>query len=152
MDKRVGFFYKLSLGKDKKKSPTAEVYGFVMWVTSIIAFILFLIYAFVPVPILHSIHFTYYPDKYWACAIPAYACVTYMTAFFANILYIHWKTPPLDSFHSIRDEYSINNEIEQQTNNDRLPPAADLPIEYINKLMYCHPKTGKKNNNPTTRT
>ena len=38
--------------------------------------VLFLLWAYLPESVLHAHGITYYPSKYWAVALPAWACVT----------------------------------------------------------------------------
>mmetsp|Transcript_40996 Transcript_40996/g.131080 ORF Transcript_40996/g.131080 Transcript_40996/m.131080 type:complete len:122 (-) Transcript_40996:490-855(-) len=45
----------------------AEVYGFVGWVTSVVLFVVYLTWAYLPEPVLVQLGFVYYPSK---CAPP----------------------------------------------------------------------------------
>ncbi|KAK9951186.1 hypothetical protein M0R45_006643 [Rubus argutus] len=51
----------------------AEVYGFVGSITTVVAIVIFLVWAYVPESWLHSIGIFYYLSRYWALAVPAYA-------------------------------------------------------------------------------
>ncbi|KAK9811567.1 hypothetical protein WJX72_006033 [[Myrmecia] bisecta] len=54
---------------------SVEVYGFVGWTTSIVAYVAFLIWAYLPDQSLRALGITYHPDKYWAIALPAWVSV-----------------------------------------------------------------------------
>ncbi len=45
-----------------KTNPT-EIYGFVLWITSFIVYVITLMWALVPNEYLHQLGITYYPDK-----------------------------------------------------------------------------------------
>lgn len=59
-----------------------ETYGFLGWITSSVLYCMFIAWACTPDALLHFHGVTWYPDKYWACAIPVWAGVTLVTAFF----------------------------------------------------------------------
>ncbi|KAI9827382.1 MAG: hypothetical protein M1826_006307 [Phylliscum demangeonii] len=52
--------------------PTYEYYGFVLYLTSSGAFLIYLLWAYLPAPFLHRLGIYYYPNRWWALAIPAY--------------------------------------------------------------------------------
>lgn len=60
---------------------SAEIYGFVGWVSSFIIFFLYIIWAFVPDSTLHKYEIYYYPDKTWALAIPSLISMTIVAVF-----------------------------------------------------------------------
>ncbi len=45
--------------------------------------VLFLAWAFVPEAALHALGATYYPDKWWALAAPAWLCAAVLYGYFA---------------------------------------------------------------------
>lgn len=53
-----------------------EVYGFVGSISIVIATVIFLIWGYVPDMFLQPIGIHYYPNKYWAMAMPLYLMVT----------------------------------------------------------------------------
>ena len=59
-----------------------ETFGFLGWITSSVMYCLFIVWACTPDALLHFHGVTWYPDKYWACAVPVWMCVTLVTAFF----------------------------------------------------------------------
>ncbi|GKC67006.1 phosphatidylinositol N-acetylglucosaminyltransferase subunit P-like protein [Tanacetum coccineum] len=79
----------------------SEVYGFVGAISTVVATVIFLVWAYVPESCLHSIGIFYYPSKYWALALPCYAIVTVATVFMFYIGLNFMATPPPTSLNSI---------------------------------------------------
>jgi len=121
------------------KSANNEVYGFVFWITSFLCYGLYLLWAFLPDTVLVQLGVTYYPDHYWAIAVPTYIC---FCGCFVIVTYISINfiiTEPLDSFSLITDSHSVIVEDSIVRNfeaDDKLPALGDIPITVINKLLY----------------
>jgi hypothetical protein len=45
------------------KQPQQEIYGFVLYLGSFIVFVAYLLWAYVPDPVLNRLGIAYYPDK-----------------------------------------------------------------------------------------
>jgi phosphatidylinositol glycan class P protein len=78
-----------------------EVYGFVCWIATFFCFGCFLLWAYLPESVLHQLGVTYYPDKYWAIAIPTYLFMSYLVAVIIYLSVNLITTEPLDSFNTI---------------------------------------------------
>ena len=90
---------------------------------SAFVFIIYMIWAFVPDSILNEFGIFYFPDKYFAIAIPLWLIIT---AFFVLQLYVSVCmifTPDIESFETLQDRFSIlkNPKVEQVQENE---PAA----------------------------
>src|SRR5688572_20746245 len=83
-----------------RTNPT-EVYGFVLWMSTFVAFLAFLLWAFLPEHILESVGVTYFPSKWWAIAIPAYLTVVLVFIVVIYAAFNLYSTNPLDSFSTI---------------------------------------------------
>nr|CAD7437640.1 unnamed protein product [Timema bartmani] len=109
-------------------TPSRSVYGFVLYLSSYSALSVYLVWAFVPDNILHSIGLTYWPQKYWAVAIPIHLCVA--LALFAFLIYPSINlimTPPLHDVRTITDAHAININ-GKNVPPGGIPPVSDIPI------------------------
>ncbi|GAB7343691.1 hypothetical protein MBLNU457_1676t1 [Dothideomycetes sp. NU457] len=62
------------------KVPTYEYYGFTLYLTSSLCYLIYLLWSFLPSAILHQLGIYYYPNRWWSLAIPAWmvVCVVYI--------------------------------------------------------------------------
>lgn len=84
----------------------SEVYGFVGSISTIVASVIFFIWAYVPQSWLHSIGITYYPSRYWALAVPTYVMVSIvlMLGFYIGLNFI--STPSPASIYTVFGEFA----------------------------------------------
>ncbi|CEM00833.1 unnamed protein product [Vitrella brassicaformis CCMP3155] len=75
---------------------TTEVYGFVFWILSYIAYGVYLCWAFIPESVLEQLGITVYPSKYWAIALPTYLCVCVVAVMVLYYAYCLTLYVPLD--------------------------------------------------------
>ncbi|KAJ1958764.1 hypothetical protein EC988_000084 [Linderina pennispora] len=123
------------------KTPTFEYYGFVVYMVSLAIFGTYLVWAYLPDHILYALGFTYYPDRYWAMALPAWLFMAVLSIYFFNMAYIMYATPLLNSPDTFYDPDS--NVAPAEPPNDHLccevggiPNIADIPISVVNKCLY----------------
>ena len=117
----------------------AAVYGFVGWLGTLVGFLLYLLWAYLPVEILHKLGVTYYPSRYWAVAIPAYVCVFVLFIFTTYTGFCLMINPPLDAFSTFTDKHAQDKPKDWNMNSaddSRLPPIFDIPISEVNRLLY----------------
>lgn len=129
-----------SFGVSGERGPkTSEVYGFVGSITTVVATVVFLIWAYFPEHWLHSVGIYYYPSRYWALAVPTYAMVTVVLAigFYVGLNFM--ATPPPTSFSTMFDEYSREPvRLAPSMEDDKPPiqPMSDISINQINEIMF----------------
>ncbi|GFP81441.1 phosphatidylinositol n-acetylglucosaminyltransferase subunit p [Phtheirospermum japonicum] len=87
----------------------SEVYGFVGSITTVVATVVFIIWAYVPDHWLHSIGIYYYPSRYWALAVPTYLMVTIVLAILFYIGMNFLATPPPTSLNSMFGKFIYRN-------------------------------------------
>ncbi|MES1914552.1 MAG: hypothetical protein MHM6MM_006611 [Cercozoa sp. M6MM] len=142
-----------------------EAYGFVLWVGSAICFGIFLVWSFTPDHVLVQYGISYFPDKYWAIAIPTWLCVAFVASIFLYSFYSLSGTHPLDSACALSDQFARQPAprpsgqvdwcdaltyltmkkflVGDTDDNGKLhqrpiPEISDLPIELVNELMLGH--------------
>ncbi|KAG6680060.1 hypothetical protein I3843_13G019300 [Carya illinoinensis] len=71
----------------------SEVYGFVGSITTVVATVIFLAWAYVPEAWLHYIGIFYYPSRYWALAGPVYVMMTIVLALGSYVGFNFMSTP-----------------------------------------------------------
>ncbi|KAI1772627.1 PIG-P-domain-containing protein [Hypoxylon cercidicola] len=87
------------------KVPTYEYYGFVLYLFSTLTFLIYLLWAYLPSPFLHALGIYYYPNRWWALAIPAWLVMLIVFIYVALASYnTEILTLPLDSIETIVDE------------------------------------------------
>ncbi|KAL4369223.1 hypothetical protein GQ457_05G005310 [Hibiscus cannabinus] len=117
----------------------SEVYGFVGSITTVVATAIYLAWAYIPEPWLHSIGIFYYPSRYWALAVPTYAMVIIVLAVTFYIGLNFMSTPPPTSLTTMFDEFSREpSSFLSHMEGDEQPiePISDLGIDKINVLMF----------------
>lgn len=89
------------------KVPTYEYYGFVLYLASSLAFLMYILWSYLPSPFLHALGITYYPDRWWALAIPAWIVMVLIYIYVALACYnVEYLTLGLQRVETIVDDAS----------------------------------------------
>jgi hypothetical protein len=84
--------------------PTYEYYGFVLYLFSSLAFLMYLLWSYLPSPFLHALGIYYYPNRWWALAVPAFLVMTLCYIYVALAAYnTEMLTVPMSSVETIVD-------------------------------------------------
>ncbi|KAI1502969.1 PIG-P-domain-containing protein [Biscogniauxia marginata] len=87
------------------KVPTYEYYGFVLYLFSSLTFLIYLLWSYLPSPFLHALGIYYYPNRWWALAIPSFIVMLLVYIYVALAAYnTEVLTLPLTSIETIVDE------------------------------------------------
>ncbi|EXJ60672.1 hypothetical protein A1O7_04825 [Cladophialophora yegresii CBS 114405] len=87
------------------KVPTYEYYGFVLYLASTLAFLIYILWSYLPSPFLHALGITYYPNRWWSLAIPAWIVMLLIFIYVALLSYnVEYLTLPLGSLECMVDE------------------------------------------------
>ncbi|OAL73492.1 hypothetical protein A7D00_1519 [Trichophyton violaceum] len=87
------------------KVPTYEYYGFVLYLASSLAFLMYLLWSFLPSPFLHNLGIHYYPNRWWSLAIPSFLVMTIIYIYVALAAYnTGYLTLPMNSIENLIDD------------------------------------------------
>lgn len=87
--------------------PTYEYYGFVLYLASSLAFLIYILWSYLPSPFLHALGITYYPNRWWSLAIPAWIVMMLVYIYVALACYnTEHLTLRLDHIETMVDETS----------------------------------------------
>ncbi|KAF2755971.1 PIG-P-domain-containing protein [Pseudovirgaria hyperparasitica] len=94
-----------SVPRASPKVPTYEYYGFALYLASSAAFIMYLLWSYLPSPFLHQLGIHYYPNRWWALAVPSWLVVLIVYIYIALASYnTQYLTLPLSSCENLVDE------------------------------------------------
>ncbi|CAF3140669.1 unnamed protein product [Rotaria socialis] len=126
----------MSTAPSPSPRPERAIIGFFLYVTSIFAFVIYLLWAYLPNNWFENIGITYYPHKYWSIAI-AIGVVTFLISIvLGNCLVNSLSVPSLDSMKLIRDRHTRKRDLSKHSTTDAIPPVSDLDLSYVNRVLY----------------
>ena len=86
--------------------PLTALYGFVAWIATHVCYGLFILWAYIPESTLHELGITWYPNKYWAAALPCFVLVSLFATVVFYYTYSMMTLPPLEDLSNLIDEHS----------------------------------------------
>ncbi|GAA5977818.1 hypothetical protein JCM11641_006082 [Rhodosporidiobolus odoratus] len=140
-------------------APTVESQGFVLYVGSLVAYIIYILWAFLPGSWLEWAGVGWYPSQEWAILFPAWVVMlvafTYSSYFFLNM----FNTPALSSLDLLAGDPSLSGKAfvappprpllpdgslgpsplfahSTLFPEDAIPPLYDLPQEWVDRVLY----------------
>jgi len=120
--------------KRRRHSSLIELYGFFSWNLSALAFVVYMIWAFVPDRVLNDFGIYYIPDKYYAIAFPLWFAVTAFTILQLYVTICMWATPSIESYETLQDKHTIlkNPNIEREAEQPSVAKDAAMQGETTN--------------------
>lgn len=93
------------LAPTSPKVPTYEYYGFAVYLGSSLAFLLYILWSYLPSPFLHALGITYYPDRWWSLAVPAWIVMLLVFIYVALLSYnVEYLTLGMGSVECMVDD------------------------------------------------
>lgn len=112
-------------------TPYRAIYGFVLWLVSYLCLTIYSVWAFLPEEWLHLIGLTYWPQKSWAIAVPAFITLgLLMVAFLIYPGLNTMITPPLDDLRTVTDD------IASFTPGPGIAPISDIRLSDVCHKLY----------------
>jgi phosphatidylinositol glycan class P protein len=109
------------------KVPTYEYYGFAVYLGSSAAFLMYILWAYVPAPLLHQMGIWWYPDRWWALAVPCWLVVLVVYIYVALASYnTRYLTLPLNSCENLVDETAQVAVVDRNTGKIARTPVFDM--------------------------
>jgi len=102
-------------------------------------------WAFLPSKVLHFIGVYYYPDRWWAVAIPSLAVITLVYIFAALQGYNRAVTPEFDRLECITDSYARMSTEPQRDKHRGTNGVLDLPAGLVCEILYGQPEDASEN-------
>ncbi|UJR23489.1 hypothetical protein I4U23_026487 [Adineta vaga] len=121
--------------------PERAVIGFFLYVTSIFAFGIYVLWAYLPNDWFEKIGLTYYPHKYWSIAIAVLILALLIGIVLGNCLVNSLSVPTLDSMSLIHDRHTRKRTHLKTTDTDAIPPVSDLDLSFVNQILYSSDRT-----------
>ncbi|WKT39550.1 PIG-P [Fusarium oxysporum f. sp. vasinfectum] len=127
------------------KVPTYEYYGFVLYLFSSLTFLIYLLWGYLPSPFLHALGIYYYPNRWWALAIPAFIVMTVVYIYVALAAFnTEMLTVPLSSVETVVDgagklaEIDAKGRLRGSRNRERKGTDAvmDIPLAGVCEVLY----------------
>ncbi|CAD8111524.1 unnamed protein product [Paramecium sonneborni] len=113
-----------------------EIYGFIGWIASYIVFFIYLAWVFLPESALHSLGIHYFPQKYWALAIPSFLVATILAVITGYAALNYCFCNNFNSYENIEDKYTRWHNVKKTELHEGLPEVYDIPINVVNNVLY----------------
>lgn len=130
--------------------PTYEYYGFTLYLASCGAFIFFCLWSFLPTPFLHRLGVFYYPNRWWALAVPSWLVVATVWIYVALAGWnVEVLTEKVGGVGAVVDgvgmvaEYNSKNEPVNMKDwsevwNQGTDAVLDIPLGGVCEVLYGH--------------
>lgn len=124
----------------QNKGPYIAINGFIAWFLIMAMTAIYLLWGILPVNVLHRMRITYYPDKYWAVAIPALVVMFFFSYYVTHVGIVLLITHPLDDGHCVTDvdvkEDTKHTSAALSKDSVSVPAWVDIPVTVSSRLLF----------------
>ncbi|RKP04878.1 PIG-P, partial [Thamnocephalis sphaerospora] len=120
-----------------RRQRSYEYNGFILYLVSIILYLIYALWAFLPDQVLVHVGISYYPSKYWALAWPAWTVVLFLFGYAVFISLNLMRTPALDAYNTVTGKCAMTESLTAEAQAaigaaDDAVALHDLPIHLVN--------------------
>ncbi|KAI8809048.1 PIG-P-domain-containing protein [Cladochytrium replicatum] len=118
-----------------------EFYGFVIFISAYVLFVLYLVWMATPDSVLESIGITYYPDRYWGFVFPIWTLLWIPFTLAALMSFMLFQTPPPGHITTMTDEFARpmpDSFVEVLKTNGETNEIHDIPISLVSRALYLN--------------
>ncbi|CAH8441181.1 unnamed protein product [Schistosoma curassoni] len=117
------------------------IYGFIIYLVCFPAFVLYVIWAYIPHEWLNLIGITYLPNKHWSVTAPISLLIICISGLFAYIWNNRSLMQPLTSIYQIRDSLSMHaqNPTDSYVTDQQSNSNVSKPVELLRPLSIIPP-------------
>ena len=125
-----------------KPNTTTEIQGFVLYLSSLVLYFVFLAWTFTPDAMLECLGITYYPDKFWGIALSAAALMAIPATVLWGTLYTMIHTLPMEDLRCIKgtqwSSYGmIHGKTDEWSRTVRGDDLGDIDIDFVSKALHA---------------
>lgn len=141
-----------------QQSSARSIYGYALHLTSNLLCILYLLWAFIPDTVFHSIGLNYLPPKHLAITVPITICsIVFISMALIDPLYNYLHIPNPEARQTVTDSFARklrdhhhhhhqqhhnhhhNNQCtnrQSMRDSKQIAPISDLPSAYVSQILY----------------
>ena len=108
------------------------IYGFVTWTSTNVLLVAIMCWAIIPDSTLARLGITYFPDKYWALALSAFANISFIFVLLLGVCWNLFQTPDMHSLKTVCDLYTKEP---VDTDEGCVPVLFDIPLAEVNSAV-----------------
>mmetsp|Transcript_4337 Transcript_4337/g.11223 ORF Transcript_4337/g.11223 Transcript_4337/m.11223 type:complete len:129 (-) Transcript_4337:38-424(-) len=109
----------------------------------IITAVFYILWAYIPDDVLHSIGITYHPSKYWALAIPVWISALVIFVFWMYEGFNMTLSQPYHSIYAVHDPH-CRWESDLTDEQRKMPALYDLPLTQVNAAIFGGERTAER--------
>ncbi|KAF8069529.1 phosphatidylinositol N-acetylglucosaminyltransferase subunit P [Scenedesmus sp. PABB004] len=125
----------------RRGASSVEVYGFVGWIASAAAFVVYCLWAFLPDAALRAVGVHWYPSRAWALILPSHLLLTVLFVYWAyeslNMMSVPAPTHPA-TIHDARSKWITQLGLPSAcaSTERSIPPLVHMPAPLASRVLF----------------